>query len=276
MATPPQATPPISPDGHYWWDGQAWQPMPQPAPPPPAPAPVTAPAEDRPSWLAAPPTAVAAPAPQPAPMYEQTAAAPPAWEPPAAGPAPWEPPVAASKNRLMIYAAGFLILAVLAGGGAFVYSQLRTNPENAAYVQVSPSPVISDYERADRFLNVDMGPGLVETNQAIGPVSQKCTASLPPSCKDALITLNKAMIDLDEAMTSYQRDIPVCIGRQVQQFKDDWNGMEQGVSAAIGGFDANNRTLILQGLQKFAAIAQYLKPDITRINQAEQTCAKTV
>jgi hypothetical protein len=85
------------------------------------------------------------------------------------------------------------------------------------------------------------------------------------------------MIDVDDAMTKYQSDVPVCIGRPVAQFQDDWRGMEQGVSMAISGFIANNnRTLILTGLQKFASLSKFLKPDIERINKAEQTCSKTV
>ena len=147
---------------------------------------------------------------------------------------------------------------------------------NAAAVQATPSPLISDYERADRFLNVDLGPSLVETNQALPGVTSKCTSSLPPPCKDALIVLNKAMIDVDSAIQNSQRDIPVCIGRPVQQFKDDWTGMEQGVSQAISGFNESNRTLIIEGLQHFVAIAKYMKPDVDRINKAQQTCAKTV
>src|SRR6266480_2676739 len=71
MSTPQLAGPPISPDGHYWWDGQAWQPMPAAAPAP-APAPPVA-VEAPPSWLAAPPQA-AAPAPSAAAVvaYEPT------------------------------------------------------------------------------------------------------------------------------------------------------------------------------------------------------------
>ncbi len=167
------------------------------------------------------------------------------------------------------------MIAVILIGAFVVYPMLRP-ATNAAAVQATPSPLISDWERADRFLNVDLGPSLVETNEALPGITSKCTSSLPPPCKDALIVLNKAMIDVDNAITNNQRDIPVCIGRPVQQFKDDWTGMEQGVSQAIGGFNASNRTLIIEGLQKFAAIAKYLQPDVDRINKAQQTCAKTV
>jgi hypothetical protein len=173
--------------------------------------------------------------------------------------------------------AGFAFLAVVLIGAFVVYPMLRPSPTYTATARVSPSPLIPDYERADRFLNVDLGPSLVEANQASPAVNSKCTSSLPPPCKDALIALNKAMIDVDDAMTKYQSDVPVCIGRPVAQFQDDWRGMEQGVSMAISGFIANNnRTLILTGLQKFASLSKFLKPDIERINKAEQTCSKTV
>jgi len=175
-----------------------------------------------------------------------------------------------------IYMAGFLIIAILAIGGFVVYPMLKPSATITVSVKVSPSPLLSDYERADRFLNVDLAPSLASSNEALPAVTSKCTSSLPPPCKDALIALDKAMSDVDQAMLNYQRDIPVCIGRPVQQFKDDWTGMEQGVALAVSGYNANSRALIIQGLQKFASIAKFLKPDIDRINKAGQACSKTI
>jgi len=260
---------PISPDGHYWWDGQAWQPMPVAAPAPPpqvaggAPPPnQPAGLEQPPAWLAAPPEAAA---PMLPPEQVEQPAPTPAWATP-------QPPA----SRMWIYMTGFLMIAILVIGGFVVYPMVRPSANITASVQVSPSPLISDYERADRFLNVDLAPSLASTNVALPAVTSKCTSSLPPPCKDALIALDKAMGDVDQAMINYQRDIPVCIGRAVQQFKDDWTGMEQGVALAVSGYDANSRALIIQGLQKFAAIAKFVKPDVDRINKAELSCSKTV
>ena len=216
---------------------------------------------------------VVAPAP---PQEQQPVFQAPAYEPNGAPAPAWQTPAPAGPNRTLIFATALLLIAVIGIGGFAAYSQLKGNSTNVANVQVSPSPVISDYERADRFLNVDLGPSLVETNQALPAVTKNCTSSLPPPCKDALITLNNAMIDLDKAMQNNQQDIPNCIGPAVAQFKTDWEGMEQGVSQAIAGFQQNNRTLILEGLQKFAALAQYMKPDVNRINTAEKTCKTTV
>ncbi|HUE66919.1 MAG TPA: hypothetical protein VMP38_01965 [Candidatus Acidoferrum sp.] len=82
------------------------------------------------------------------------------------------------------------------------------------------------------------------------------------------------MITGDDAL-SHQRDIPACIARGVNQFKYDWQGMEQGVSLAISGYNDNSYDLYLQGMVKFAEIAQYIKPDMDRITTAKATCPQT-
>jgi hypothetical protein len=241
-------SPQISPDGRYWWDGQTWQPMPS-APP------------EQPSWLAAAPPA--APAPGPEPVYAQQPA-----------PAAWVP-AAPPRSCLTTYVTAFILVAVLAAGGYVAWS-MTSHTQYTASVQASPSPTMSDYERADRFLNVDLGPSLIELNDAAPGVSKSCNSSLPPACKDALITFNTAMIDLGNAITNNQKDIPICIGPSVSQFQADWQTMEQGLTTAIQGFNQNNRTLIVDGLQRYAEVSQFLKNDIDRINKSEQTCSKTV
>src|SRR5689334_4058497 len=98
MAAQPPPSPQISPDGHYWWDGRAWQPMPAAAAPAPTPA-----AEAPPSWLAVQPQApVAARAATPAQYYPESAYQQPAYEQPPAGAPSWATP-APPSNRLWIY-----------------------------------------------------------------------------------------------------------------------------------------------------------------------------
>ena len=264
MSTPGVPGPRLSPDGHWWWDGQAWQPVqgPPPQPVPPAATPAQKPEwlDQAPAWLAAQP-AVAAEGAPPQPI-----------EPQAPAPA-WQQPAPRSGPQPVMYVAAALLVAIIAVGGFVVRGQLLGRQDTIA-TQVTPSPLLSDYERADRFLNVDLGPSLTETTNALPAVQSNCTTSLPPSCKDALMKLDKAMVDVQDAMTQNRRDIPGCVGPQVDQFKSDWIGMEQGVSQAIQGYQANSRDLIVQGLQKFASLAQYMQPDINRINSAEQACRK--
>src|SRR5207247_3554152 len=148
------------------------------------------PPPDRPSWLDAPPPEP--PAPPPVAVE---------------APQPWNTPVPASMSRVWIYMTVAVLITFIALACLGVYGLMHSTANVETHI-APPSPLISDYERADRFLNVDLGPALVETNQALPGVNAQCTASLPPPCKDALITLNKAMLDLDNAMTNNQRDIP--------------------------------------------------------------------
>ena len=268
MAPSQPATPPLSPDGNYWWDGQAWQPMHFPGAPAavaPAPATQSVPAAvAQPTWLDQPlPSLQPEPAPV-VPVVQEVATAP-------------ASQASAGGSRTWIYITGALLIVVIAVTGLYLGTQLRNQPTNtAAVTSPSPSPVMSDYERADRFLSVDLGPPLAVVLDAIPAANKNCTSKLPPGCKDALITLNRTMIDVDDAIAKNQSDIPVCIARSVQQFQFDWRGMEQGLSQAIGGFNANSRALIIQGLIKYGEIAKFLDPDITRINKAEAACPKTV
>jgi hypothetical protein len=279
MASLEPQTPPLSPDGRYWWDGQAWQPLFTPdgmqrwsgrmwiplATPygqPPATPPVAA---EKPEWLDRAPTWLESP-----PASAQPEPPPPAAE--AAGLTPAWATSARPVSRPWIYMTGALLLVVVAIGAFYVRGQiLAFQSSNASTIAVaSPTPLLSEYERADRFLNIKLTPSLVASTDTLQAVEKNCTAALPPSCKDALIVTDKAMVDTEDVM--YKGDIPPCIAREMRQLRDDWQGMEQGVALAISGYANSSRELTVQGLVRFAEIAQYVKPDMDRITKAEQTC----
>lgn len=216
---------------------------------------------EQPSWLDQPipgPPEAAPPAP---PQPEQV----PAWVTP-------QP----KGSRLWIYMTGLLLIVVIAGGGIWVRGQLLANQASDQAAQTSPTPLIPDYERADRYLNTTLAPALTGTITPLQNIERDCSAkTMTAPCKPDLIALNQAMLGADDALNQ-QRDIPRCIAIQVNQFRFDWMGMEQGLSLAISGYNNNSYDLYLQGLVKFGGLAQYLKPDMDRISTAENTCAKTV
>ena len=198
-----------------------------------------------------------------------------ATEPPEAPPVqPWNTPVPASTSRGLIYMAGFISLVIVAALGFGIYALKGSS--GLAGLRGAPSPRISDYDRADHFLNVDLAPSLTAANNALPPVTRDCTAQLPPPCKGSLIALNKAMLDVNDAIASNQRNIPPCIGAAVQQFRNDWTAMEQGVAQAIGGYNSGSRELVFQGLQRFADMGRLINPDVARISNAHAGCSKTV
>ena len=130
----------MSPDGAYWWDGQAWRPM----PPPVAPS-ITPPesAAARPSWLPAeavvpgPPPAVAAAPVAPAAVAESVA--PPLWAAPA--------PANGNGRALTLAGVAALILVVALAGGLVlrqVVGQQPAGTNDAGLVAASsPSPEAS-------------------------------------------------------------------------------------------------------------------------------------
>jgi hypothetical protein len=215
---------------------------------------------DQPAWLDQPPPEI--PIPPPSPPQPQEV---PAWVTP-------QP----KSSRLWIYLTGLLLIIVIAGGGIWVRGQILANQANdQAAAMASPTPLLSDYERADRFLNIQLTPAFAALITPLQNVEKDCSAkTMVPACKPDLIATNKAMITGDDALNQ-QRDIPVCIAREVNQFKYDWQGMEQGVSLAISGYNNNSYDLYLQGMVRFAEIAQYVQPDMDRITAAEKTCPKT-
>jgi hypothetical protein len=220
---------------------------------------------DKPAWLDQPPTWLAPPPAAPVPMIEQ--AVPP--DTPA-----WVSPQP-KGSRLWIYVTGLLLIIVIAGGGIWVRGQLLSGSNDQAAAQSSPTPLLSDFERADRYLSTTLAPSLTATITPLQNIEKDCSpkAMVAPRKPD-LIALNQAMIGADEAL-SQQRDIPGCIAREVNQFNYDWQGMEQGLSVAISGYNDNSYDLYLQGLVKFAGLAQYLQPDMDRITNAEKSCSKT-
>lgn len=211
---------------------------------------------DQPAWLPSPP--VAAPPPPEPVEYAPHA---PAWVAP-------QP----SSSRLWIYLTGLLLLVVIVGGGIWVRGQFLANQSDQAIAQSSPTPLLSDHERADRFVNTQLAPALAATLTPLQGISRDCNAkTMTAPCKTDLIALNQAMIAGD---TSFQNaDVPGCIAREVNQFKYDWEGMEQGISLAISGYNDNSYDLYLQGLVKAGGIAKYLQPDMDRITAAEKTCS---
>jgi hypothetical protein len=177
------------------------------------------------------------------------------------------------KSRLSIYLAATMLLAIVIGGVLFARSQLTAmQAGNDEVVQASPTPLLSDFERADRFMNLQLTPAFAALITPLQNAEKDCSPkTMTAPCKTDLIALNSAMITGQKAFD--QADIPVCIGREVGQFKNDWMGMEQGITEAISGYTDNSYDLYFQGMVAFAEIAQYMKPDLDRITAAEKTCS---
>src|SRR5713226_1424509 len=114
----------ISPDGAFWWDGQAWRPMPLPSAP--APLQQSQPDSARPSWL---PEGTSLPDQMSDSITSaatETADAPStaAYSEPVPSPQWMAPqPSGASRSPIILVAAAALVL-IVAGGGVYAFQSL--------------------------------------------------------------------------------------------------------------------------------------------------------
>jgi hypothetical protein len=247
------------------WNGQQWTPLAEPygreaigaaalpavAVEPAAPLP---PVQEQPAWLPSPPAAPPPPAvdflPEPEPV--------PAWAPPAR-----------PQSRLVVYVSIGLLVAVLTFGGWMVRGQLLAANQSGATL-ASPTPFGSDYDRADRFLNGQLVPAIVEVNKTFPAIESNCTAQLPLSCRDAIAITDQKMRDAGKVID--QGDIPPCIADAMAKFSKDWTAAQNGLDAALGGYQSTSNELIARGLINFVQNYQLLKPDADAVDKAKLTC----
>ncbi len=187
---------------------------------------------------------------------------------------PYAPGQRSGTGTTVLYSVGVIVLlAALVLGGWYVRAAILARQTDAVWApSPSPSPLLSDYEQADRFLNLQLGPAIQDVDSTLPALKAKCTTKLPPGCRDAIIATDQAMLKADNVID--KSDIPKCIGAEMQQFQRDWRGMESGLGMAVTGYNSNSKDLTAQGLQRFGSFAQYLKPDAARISKAETTCTR--
>lgn len=251
----------------FRWNGRQWVqlaepygrekiPVAAPAAVPAAPAAPPPPAviEPHPDWLPSPP---AAPPPPPPLAFVPEPDPVPAWAPPAR-----------PQSRLVLYISAGLLLVVIGTAGWLVRGQMVANQGNASYA--SPTPFGSDYERADRFLTSQLEPAIVEVNKTFPAVQTNCTAQLPMSCRDAIAVTDQKMRDASKVID--QGDIPPCLSDAMAKFSKDWTATQNGLDAALGGYQSSSNELIARGLLNFVQNYQLLKPDADAVDKAKLTC----
>lgn len=149
-----------------------------------------------------------------------------------------------------------------------VRSQLLASQSSGSYA--SPTPFGSDYDRADRFLTSQLVPAIVEVNKTFPAVESNCTAQLPLSCRDAIAVTDQKMRDAGKVID--QGDIPPCIADAMAKFSKDWTAAQNGLDAALGGYQSTSNELIARGLLNFVQNYQLLKPDADAVDKAKLTC----
>jgi hypothetical protein len=272
-ATTPDAAQ-ISPDGRFWWDGQAWQPLYSPdgmwrwsgrawvqlAQPYGA---EVNPAAAQPAGLAAPPEWLD-------PSAAAVLAPPPEAEP--APPLAYSPPPPRTNLKPYIYLGGALLVGAIVLTGWIFRDQLRAQPLDYSSTVPSPSPSPSgtEYDRAQSFLNDILGPSLDQVDKTLPGMQAACTPDLPVACRDAILATDQKVLATSKAIAS--ADIPPCIATPMAQFNRDWLGVESGLELSLSGYQDNSKPLIIDGLQRVGSYAGYLNADAAAVTAADSRC----
>jgi len=279
--------PQISPDGRWWWDGQQWQSLYSPdgshrwdgkawvpvaaavaVPPRPA---APAGGEAVPAWL---PEESAAALQGP----PQIAASPSA---PAEALPEWAAPRSRGRPRIVWGA-----VAVIAGTLGFTLWTLKDqfpalrdfglNSAPAPAGRSTPDPSLSQYQRADQLLNLQLAPMLVTAGQAEQVMATDCGQGhvLDQACRaamtDAYHKIDLVIQQIDKS------DAPPCIQPQLKDYRNLLNLADTNLSMAVQAFDKRDLGMTAQQIQNFATVIQSSGARGQALQSALDACPKTL
>lgn len=253
---PPQ----LSPDGKWIWDGRQWLPLP----------PETAAAPS----AAAVPISYVAPDPQPEPVayvYTPPQVVTPLWETPArSGPSVY--------SFAALGAVGLVLLLVVLNATNIIsipWPGASSGP-TVTMVHGSPKPLVSDYVLADHFLNLSLGPAIVDLGNTLPAVKASCTAgaTLSSACHNAILATNNQMTNVLSVID--HAGIPACIAVGVKALRNDLQDMAGGIGVALHGFQDSSADEVNTGVYHFAVVAQSIQPDATTIDGEAAACPQVI
>ncbi|SRR5713226_3976217 len=253
---PPQ----LSPDGKWIWDGQKWLPLP--------PETSAAPVEQGAS------ISYIDPEVRPEPVaYVYTPPLPvrPLWE----APAPSRP---SPYSFVALGAVGLVLLLVLLNATNIIsipWPGASSGP-TVTMVHGSPKPLVSDYVLADHFLNLSLGPAIVNLGNTLPAVKASCSAgaTLSSACHNAILATNDQMTNVLSVID--HAGIPACIAIGVKQLRNDLQDMAGGIGAALHGFQDSSADEVNTGIYHFAVVAQSIQADATKIDAEAAACPQVI
>jgi hypothetical protein len=266
--------PPLSDDGRFWWDGAAWQPLYSPDG-----AhrwdgarwvPVAAPTGDLPAWLPA-ESASALHGPPEISGSEIPA------QPVAALTAPSGPPA----RPWITWGARAVVVGVL---GVVVFALHNQYPNGLPFFggggsttvtiggRATPDPSLSQYDRADRLLNLQLAPQLVEAGNAEQAIAKDCATPVSQPCR---VALNDTYHKLDAVIQTMDKsDIPPCIQDPLQKFRNTLNTAELQLAQAVQALDRSDGAGEAAFIHAFATAVVGSQADTQAVQTAFAACSK--
>jgi hypothetical protein len=282
--------PPISPDGRWWWDGQKWQSLYSPdgshrwdgsawvpvaaaaaAPVAARPQPSPAGEEAVPSWLPEESAAALQGPPEIAASPSAPAEHLPEWAAPRTRGRPW---IVWGSVAVIVGTLGFAVWTLKDHFPALRDFGLNSAPAPAG--RATPDPSLSQYQRADQLLNLQLAPMLVTAGRAEQVMATDCGQghTLDQACRAAMTdTYHKIDLVIQEIDKS---DVPPCIQSQLKDYRNLLNLADTNLSMAVQAFDKHDLGMTSQQIQNFATVIQSSGPRAQALQSALDACPKTL
>ncbi len=284
MAVQP-GRPPISPDGRWWWDGQKWQSLYSPdgshrwdgkawvpvAAAAAASATTPTSGEGVPAWLPAESAAALRGPPEFAASPSAPAEQLPDWAGPRPSGRPW---IVWGSVAVIAGTLGLALWALKDHLPALPDFGLHSGGPPAVSTRATPDPTLSQYQRADLLLNVQLAPQLVSIGQAEQAMGTDCGQGhvLEQPCRVAMTDVyHKIDLVIQQIDKS---DVPPCIQSQLQDYRNLLNLADTDLSLAVQAFDRHDLGMTTQQIQNFAVVIQSTAPGA--VQAALDACPKTL
>jgi len=275
--------PPISPDGRWWWDGQQWQSLLSPdgthrwdgkawvpvrlA----ATAPVAAAPGEVPSWLPAESAAALRGPPEFAASTSAPAEPMPSWsaEPKRGRPwVMWGAVAVGAALILLVFLSVKDILPPLPSLPTFDSGK----PPARVPARATPDLSLTQHQRADKLINVQLPPTLVDAGQAEQTMVADCGGGhqLDPACRLAMSdTYHKLGAIVDQIDRS---DVPPCIQAPLQDFRNRVNLAANDLAQAIQYYDSKDGAHESQLIDDYVRVIQSTAPLAQAVQTAFNAC----
>jgi hypothetical protein len=138
--------------------------------------------------------------------------------------------------------------------------------------RATPDPNLSQYERADRLLNLQLAPKLVVAGNAEQAIAKDCATPVSQPCR---VALNDTYRKLDDVIQTMDKsDVPPCILDPLQKFRNTLNSAQLQLAQAVLALDRNDGSGEAAFIHAFATAVVGSQADAQAVQTAFAACSK--
>ena len=147
-----------------------------------------------------------------------------------------------------------------------------SSPAPRVPARATPDLSLTQHQRADKLIKLQLSPALVATSQAEQTMSIDCSSGhqLDPACRadmaDVYHRLTAIVDQIDRA------DVPPCIQVQLQDYRNHLNLGAQLLAQGVSAFDRHDGDSVTASLQDFTRNLQASVASGQAVQAADNAC----